>query len=204
MLTLDHLVVTATDLVQGTAEIEAQLGVPLPTGGRHEVMGTHNRLLSLGPDDYLEVIAIDPEGRDPGRPRWFSLDTFTGPARLTRWAARSDDLDAALAAAPPGVGTPWDLARDAIRWRMAVNDTGMLPFDGLFPALLEWQTPHPAPRLPDQGVRLTALRLISPRADALRAALDPLITDARLSIIQGSIPRIEADFTTPSGPVTLG
>ena len=203
MLTLDHLVITAADLSEGTAEIQDRLGVPLPSGGKHDVMGTHNRLLSLGEHDYLEVIAIDPEGRDPGQPRWFSLDGFTGPACLTRWAARADDLEAALAAAPPGVGTPWDLARDDIRWRMAVNDTGMLPFGGLFPALLEWQSPHPAPRLPDQGVRLTALRLISPEADALRAALDPLITDPRLAVLPGPTPRMEAKLTTPSGPVTL-
>lgn len=203
MLTLDHLVITATDLAQATAQVETRLGAPLPTGGRHDVMGTHNRLLSLGAQDYLEVIAIDPDGRAPDHPRWFGLDDFTGPARLTRWVARTDDLRAALDAAPPGVGVPRDLARDDIRWRMAVNDTGTLPFDGLFPGLIEWQSPHPAPRLPDAGLRLTALRLISPRADALRTALAPLIDDARISIQSGPAPRMEADLSTPAGPVTL-
>jgi hypothetical protein len=57
--------------------------------------------------------------------------------------------------------------------------TGKLPFDGLFPALIEWEgtAVHPAPRLPDQGVRLKALELHSPEAEALRAALAP--TDRR-------------------------
>ena len=38
-------------------------------------MGTHNRLLGLGTNVYLEVIAIDTEAAPPARPRWFSLDT---------------------------------------------------------------------------------------------------------------------------------
>ena len=39
---------------------------PLESGGRHPHMGTHNRLLSLGPDLYLEVIAVDPDARSAG------------------------------------------------------------------------------------------------------------------------------------------
>ena len=40
--------------------------------------GTHNRVMAISsegiPDCYLEVIAIDPEAPEPGRPRWFGLD----------------------------------------------------------------------------------------------------------------------------------
>jgi len=204
MLTLDHIAVSTAALGPGTAEVEAALGVALLPGGEHAAMGTHNRLLSLGPEEYFELIAIHPGAPGPDQPRWFDLDTFSGPTRATTWICRCADLDAALAAAPEGAGVPWDLARGDLRWRMGVPRDGKLPFRGLFPALIEWQgTVHPAPRLADSGVRLAALRLFSPEAEALRAALAPLIADARVSVLDSARARMEADLATPSGVVTL-
>ena len=48
-LELDHLAVSAASLAEGAAAVEAVLGVTLAPGGVHPHMGTHNRLLSLGP-----------------------------------------------------------------------------------------------------------------------------------------------------------
>ncbi len=203
MLTLDHIAISAERLEAGAAEVERALGLPLQGGGQHAAMGTHNRLLSLGPD-YLEVIAIDPEGSAPAQPRWFDLDSFAGQTRATTWICRCDDLEAALAAAPEGAGVPWDLARGELSWRMAVPVDGKLPLGGLFPALIEWQGPaHPAPRLTDLGARLVGLRLFSPEAAALRAALAPLIEDARVEVITAPAPRMEAVISTPTGEVVL-
>ena len=47
MFELDHLVVAARDLDEGTAFVQNLLGVPLEPGGKHAAMGTHNRLLNL-------------------------------------------------------------------------------------------------------------------------------------------------------------
>ena len=201
MLTLDHIVVTASDLERGVDHAEHRLNQPLLLGGRHEAMGTHNRLLSLGPDAYFEVIAIDPEGTAPNQPRWFNLDARGEGAGLTHWAARCADLDAALAAAPDGCGTPWELQRGDLRWRMAVPTSGQTPFDGLFPALIEWESAPPI--LEDTGVRLELLRLISPEADALRAALEPLMGDAPIQVAEGPSSRMEAVLSTPDGTVNL-
>lgn len=204
MLTLDHLAISARTLDEGTAAVEAALGVPLAPGGQHPHMATHNRLLSLGPDLYLEVIAADPAQPRPAWPRWFDLDRFTGPPRLTNWICRCDDLDAALSVAPPGTGTPVALARGDFRWRMAVPDTGILPFDNTFPALIEWQgTAHPAPRLPDLGLRLIGLEITHPDADGLRRALAGRLTDPRLTITAGP-PALRARLSTPHGERQLG
>jgi len=204
MLTLDHFAICATDLARGVTDVEAALGLALAPGGQHDAMGTHNRLLSLGPEEYLEVITIDPAGIAPDQPRWFDLDNFSGATRSTTWICRCPDLEAALAAAPEGIGTPWDLARGDLAWRMAVPTNGKLPFDGLFPALIEWKgTAHPAPRLPEVNVRLSGLRLTSPEAEGLRAALAPMIADDRIEIRQGAAPAMQAVLQTPDGEVVI-
>lgn len=202
MLKVDHLAVTCADLATGVAQIERLLGVPMAPGGQHAAMSTHNRLLSLG-DTYLEVIAPDPAAPAPARPRWFRLDDRDAP-RLTNWVAACEDLDAVLAGAPAGAGTPMALARGDFRWRMAVPDDGRLPFDDCFPALIRWQgAAHPAPRLPDHGLRLTALHIEHPAAQALAGWLGPRLTDPRVTLAPGPAPRLTATIATPQGNVVL-
>ncbi|OYW58048.1 MAG: hypothetical protein B7Z31_08625 [Rhodobacterales bacterium 12-65-15] len=99
MLRIDHLAVVAGRLGDGVALVEQALGVTMAGGGKHALMATHNRLLGLG-DLYLEVIAPDPNAPAPDRPRWFDMDRFTGPPRLTHWIAATDDLAAEVALGP--------------------------------------------------------------------------------------------------------
>lgn len=200
---LDHLVMSAATLAEGEAHLAAGLGLPLASGGEHAAMSTHNRLLSLGPKDYFELIAVNPAAPPPGRNRWFALDRFDGAPRLTNWVVACENLEAALALCPPGMGAPMALSRGDLSWRMAVPETGELPFDNIFPALIEWQgTAHPAPRLPDQGARLTRLTLRHPEAEALSRALAPLIDDPRIAVETGA-PAISAELLTPKGPRRL-
>lgn len=203
ILALDHLAVTAGTLAEGIAAVEAALGTRLGPGGEHPTMGTHNRLLGMG-DLYLEVIAVNPAAPPPGRPRWFDIDRFAGPPRLTNWIARTDDLAAALALAPPGSGTPMALARGDYRWQMAVPDDGILPFGGGFPALIRWHGAlHPAHALPDSLCRLHRLEIVHPEAAALRSALRPLIDDPRIVVTDGPRPALAATIDTPHGRRTL-
>jgi len=202
-LTLDHLAVSAAVLGEGVAWVEAALGVTMAAGGQHARMGTHNRLLSLG-DLYLEVIAVDPAAPAPAGPRWFDLDRFAGPPRLTNWVARCDDLDAELAAGPDGLGDPMAFQRGDYRWRMAVPGDGRLPFDGAHPALIQWEGDlHPARLLPDAGVRLTALELRHPDAAALHGALSGRLRDPRVTFVTGPL-ALQSEFVTPSGVRRLG
>ena len=203
ILSIDHLAVSARTLEEGTAWAEMALGVPLAPGGQHPHMGTHNRLLNLG-DLYLEVIAIDPLAPKPVYPRWFDLDLFQGPPRLTNWICRTDDLDAALAAAPDGTGIATNLARADFRWRFAIPATGQLPFDACFPALIQWQGDrHPTQALPDQGIRLQRLEITHPTAPALRSALAGQPADPRLRLLTGPYQSFRATFSTPHGPRVL-
>jgi Glyoxalase-like domain len=197
-LTLDHLAVSCLTLDDGAAVVAQALGLPIGPGGKHAHMSTHNRLLSLG-DVYLEVIAPDPDASPPAWPRWFDLDTFTGPTRLTNWVAGCDDLKAELAGSPQGTGTPVALSRGDYRWSMAVPADGKLPFDGTYPALIQWHTPSPAPGLPDVGARLQRLEIAHPQAADLRAALAGRLTDTRVVIVDGPRKAMQATIATPHG-----
>ena len=202
-LTLDHLAVSALTLAEGVAAVEAALGVALVGGGAHPHMATHNRLLGLG-DLYLEVIAADPSAPRPAWPRWFDLDNFTGPPRLTNWVARCDDIAAAVAVSPANIGVPVALQRGAYAWDMAVPLDGRLPYDGAYPALIQWHGAlHPVQALPDSGVRLQLLEIAHPRADDLRASLQGRLDDPRLVIVQGAVKALQASFSTPHGPRVL-
>lgn len=197
MWALDHLAVSAATLVEGVAHVEAALGVRLGPVGQHAYMSTHNRLLGLGPSEYLEVIAIAPEAPAVPHPRWFRLDEFRGPPRLTNWICRVADLEAALAVAPQGAGRAVSLSRGDFSWRMGVPTDGRLPYDDRFPALIEWQGGlKPQDRLADSGCRLFRLEVAHPEVDALRACL--ALSDPRVHYVSGPA-ALRATFKTPHG-----
>lgn len=174
-LTLDHFAVACTRLADGVAYVEDCLGVKMGAIGQHVQMGTHNRLLSLGPSQYLEVIAVDPDAPPPAYPRWFDLDHFTGTPRLTNWICRCENLAETLHNAPKGAGEIMAFARGEYRWDMAVPTDGKLPFSGAFPALIAWHgTAHPCAALPDQGCRVTHFEVGCSDRARLREALAPL------------------------------
>lgn len=198
MLIFDHIAVAGETLEAAQAHVEAALGVPLQAGGVHQVFSTHNALLGLEEDLYLEAIAVDPGAVRPARARWFDLDRFSGGPRLTNWICRTEDIDSVVARLP-GVGEPVALARGDLRWRMAVPETGILPFDNLCPAVIQWDVDmRPPARLDRQGVRLTGLTVSHPEAGALEDLLRPLLNDTRVTFTTGPA-GLSAAFETPKG-----
>jgi hypothetical protein len=202
---LDHLVVTAPTLAEGTAYVQAQLGVALQPGGRHARMGTHNCLLKLGPTTYLEVIAVDPGAAAPELPRWFGLDQREAP-RLATWVARTGDIQAA-AAGFPGYGRIEPMDRGALRWAITLPEQGGMPFDGIGPSLIQWQAePHPAAALPESGCDLIGLDGWHAQAEAVEALLRTIgfQNEFNVAIRPGDVPRLVAHIRTPAGVRTLG
>lgn len=206
--TIDHLVVAAADLDQGATWLEERLGVPLAPGGRHAAMGTHNRLLKLGPRLYLELIAVDPAAPAPSRPRWFGLDDpalrekITERPRLIHWVARCDNIAALADAEILG------MARGDYRWRIAVPADGHLPGDGLIPSLIEWQSPaHPADALPECGCALMKLEGFHTDVARIRHTLDCMGLSNALALFQAEAeeaPSLTAYIKTPAGLREIG
>ncbi len=213
---IDHIVIAAQTLDQGQAWCEERLGAsPLP-GGQHPLMGTHNRLLQISsaecPQCYLEIIAIDPAAKAPRRPRWFGLDdaalqarlASTGP-ELVSYVARSNQINThrwALLAAHLQPGEVVTASRQTpnglLEWQIAIPDDGRPLAGGAVPMLIQWQGGHPADRLPESGVGLTAI--------TVRGMADIVAQGLKLQpITRASRPgaALSAHFNTPKGAVTL-
>ncbi len=203
MIAFDHIAIAGEDLASARAYVEDALGVPLQPGGEHDVFHTHNALLGLEDGLYLEAIAINTNAPEPKRARWFDLDRFSGKPRMTNWICRTEALTAVLEELDLALGAPVALQRGDLRWRMAVPDDGILPFDNTCPALIQWDTPHhPANMLTRQGVRLRRLTVSHPDAKALSGHLNPVLNDDRIVFEIGAA-GFEAAFDTPHGARVL-
>jgi hypothetical protein len=207
---LDHLVVGAATIEQGEDYVETRLGARPLRGGKHVAMGTHNSLLKLGEKTYLEVIAIDPDGAAPRRPRWFALDmaalqsALREAPRLIHWVARTDDIGAARRICPIDPGEVHAMARGAFEWRITIPADGHLPGGGVLPTLIQWADErHPADAMPDAGIRLVALAGAHPEPDAMRSALAALALADTLKVTFATTPRVAAMLRTARGPVVL-
>lgn len=206
LLQLDHITVAAQSLRAGVARAEAALGVTIPFGGVHPLMGTHNHLLRLGEALFLEIIAPDPAAGPLPRRRWFSLDETKRRAelavspRLLTWVVATDDIETALRQVPHAAGPAVTLTRGDLKWLMGVSPDGAMPFDGAFPTLIKWpQGPHPASRMPYLGCSLVALEIAHPEGKVIGRALQPFFGDPRVRFSPAAKPRLRATIKTPSG-----
>ncbi|MDQ6917019.1 MAG: VOC family protein [Pseudomonadota bacterium] len=202
--------VAAATLEQGEDHLETQLGVRPRPGGKHVAMGTHNSLLRLGEGIYLELIAIDPDGIKPDRPRWFGLDRPSmraslaeGP-RLIHWVARCADIEDARTVSPVDHGLVYPMARGPYSWRISIPDDGHLPGDGLVPTLISWDgVAHPANALPDDRIGMVTIAGAHPEPATIRASLAALGLADALKVTYAVTPRLAAMIRTPRGTVTL-
>ena len=216
---IDHLVYGAPELASAVARLEEILGVAAAAGGRHEGRGTHNALLALGDDTYLEVIAPDPSQPEPSGPRPFGLDHLT-ERRLVTFAVhaanRPEDLDHQSAPrqlegwrrralqhgydpGPVKTGGRRRLNGTELSWHLCQHIE--LPFGGAVPFLIDWgPTRSPALTAP-AGCRLLELEVGHPQPEAVRATLRAL--GVAVPVRSNPAPLLQATLTTPRGRVVL-
>jgi hypothetical protein len=204
MAEIDHIVLGARTLEEGAAFVERTLGVKPQPGGRHEGAGTHNMLLGLGPDCYLEVIAPDPDQPEPPHPRLFDLDDaatrtmLESEPRLLTWVARTTAMDAVMGRLGPRGGEVRDMHRGDLHWRMAVPPQRQ-DMDNLIPALIEWKGERAGKRLHDSHFRLLNLEGEHPEAEQVRAALGERGLGEAMVVKRGAHPRLIARLRGPDG-----
>jgi len=209
----DHLVLGTAHLERGAAWLERFLGVTLSPVGTHSRMGTHNRLLSLGPDCYLELIAIDPAGQAPSTKRWFGLDTHDVQERIAvrprviGWAARTADIEAMSEHTGGVLGGVHRMERGNFKWRITIPEDGFPVEGGLIPSLIQWDVAtHPCDHLPDQQCRLEWMEAAHPNPAKVTYLLGELGL-AKSLVLTASPPYAGMTFCaylrTPAGARTL-
>jgi len=203
---IDHLVYAVPNLEEATRDLEERLGAPIRPGGRHEGLGTHNAILPLDDSIYVELIAADPLQPSPGRPRPFGLDSLD-QARLVTWAARTNEIESAVARArkrgfDPGLVLDMTRAQpsgETVSWKLTVRSEAA--GDGLVPFVIDWADAiHPASR-GEAPCRLESFSAEHPEPAVIEEALAAL--DVALEVSLAAVPRLTAVVSGPSGRVTL-
>lgn len=206
---IDHLVIGAATLEQGVAYVKQHLGVNIPFGGVHTTMGTHNHLMQLGQDLFLEVIAINADGAAVKQPRWYGLDDpfvrqqIEHQPRLLTWVINTRNIDALMRRAICSFGKSTRISRGDLSWDFSLPEDGRLLAAGLLPYIIQWQADtHPANRLQDRDCVLRHLSLYHANASWLKDILDSISAHHLVDIHpidREQAPYIEAQINTPSG-----
>lgn len=203
---LDHVVYGTPDVDRSIDELERLFDVRAAYGGRHPGRGTRNALLSLGREQYLEIIGPDPAQPDFRGVRPFDLDQLRQP-RIVTWAVKAPGLEARVKAAREQGYDPGEIlprSRELpngtqLRWRL--TSLGEEHPDWIVPFLIDWgDSPHPSRTAP-VGLMLRRLRAVHPDPDTLRKALDAL--GVELEVEQGPASQLIADIDSLRGPIEL-
>lgn len=207
MLKLDHLTVIAPTLSEGVSHVRTCLDLEVPFGTRHDYMGTHNHRLQLGNCVYLEIVALDPDGTDPGRPRWFGLDNqeqvrsdWNEGRRLRGWVAGTDAIDCVVSTRRSVFGDTVPLPTINPTFDFAIPGDGSLPLDGAAPSIINHRgEPTSMASIPDLGASLRLLTLEHPDPAAIETLYRELSIDHAPAIIHGPKVRYRAQIETPTG-----
>ena len=163
---LDHIVLGCNTLQEGTDYVEKKLGLTLSEIGYHLHMGTHNRVIKISENIYLEVIAIDPNANKPKHFRWFNLDNKKQQARLKKspqiigYVIENQNPDMLKFYNPF-----FEASRGNYCWEFAmpksddtlINDE--LIESGLVPSLIKWKSKKPVYKMLDNHLELEKIKI---------------------------------------------
>lgn len=201
MIKLDHLVVAALNLEQGTKYVKDMLGSEPYGGGRHLQQGTHNKIMRLGDEVYLEVIAPDPASDI--KPQWFGLaddrvlESLKKSPRLLTYVAQTDNISTFLKETTYPLEVK-PAQRDALKWQFGFSKDGNLLADGLLPNLIQWESDHPAWTMKDSGCQLVRLQGFHPDVATIQQTLQGLGL-ADITLQYGDTPKLKAVIKTLDG-----
>ena len=200
MAKLDHLMYAVPDLDVGMREIFELTGVAPVLGGSHPGIGTRNALLSFGDDQYLEIIAPDPQQDLPGTTGEILANNPNSGTRA--WAVAADDLLAVRQAAEAvNVASRdiIDMARTTpegidLAWQLLFLNNARWPF------FIDWQeSPHPSVNAP-LGCGLVEFLITTPDPEVYRQLMQQL--GIEVAVEAGEL-GFFATLQTPNGRVQL-
>lgn len=148
---IDHVVYGTGDLEAASRRLEAVLGIRAIPGGRHEGLGTHNRLLPLPDGTFIEVLGIADPGAAARSPIGAALAAAiaAGDGWLG-WVIAVDDVDVVAGRLGTAVGA---ISREGMTARVTgIAESAREPH---LPFFIE----RPAASRPPEGGAITGLEL---------------------------------------------
>ena len=147
---LDHIVLGALTLEEGTEFVEDILQAKLSDIGYHKDMGTHNRVIRISDEVYFEVIANDPKIKNFKNRKWFNLDNLNLQSKLNKspqiigYVIENKDMSISKYYDPF-----FKASRSNFRWEFAMPTSRNNILDskiietGVMPNLISWKTEKP-------------------------------------------------------------
>ena len=165
---LDHVVIAANNLDEGTSYVENKLNVKLSNIGYHRDMGTHNRVVKISKSVYLEVISIDPNFGHLNTKRWFNLDSLKLQSQLRKspqvigYVIENVDIKILKYYEPF-----FKASRGEYKWKFAMPGTNasiladQSQLNGIIPSLINWESEKPINKMQDNHLNLEKLEILS-------------------------------------------
>ena len=206
MLAFDHVIMVSNDIQSAAARLLATHGLASVEGGRHDGMGTANRIVPLG-RSYLEIIGVldEQQARTSALGRWVASHAAEGD-RLIAVCLRTDSLDeiAARLGEEPVAMTRTRPDGVVLRWRMVGFDR-MLADPGQ-PFFITWEVApglHPGVAPASHRIRPGGIEWVETAAD--HEQIRQLTGDDSLDLraVPGGDGVRAAGITTDSGVITL-
>ena len=202
---IDHIVLAVPELQSGITYLEKLTGAPCSPGGKHPDFGTHNALLKIGKDQYLEVIAADPDNPKEEK-LWMGLSHIKEP-RITRLAIKSNDMlsdSLWLKKMATELGTIKAGRRQRpngswLSWKLTLPQPD--PVIETIPFLINWgKSEHPANGLKG-SCSLSNIALFTPQVNPLQRLIDQL--NIQLNVLPADENKIQITLKTPQGFIIL-
>lgn len=206
MRQIDHIVMSFLNLEKACTKFESLTGITPTIGGQHLTKGTHNALVNIGDQIYLELIAPDPKNEQIKSPTWMAVSKIEQP-RITRWAIKSSDInkDALVLNnfnkqyGKIESGSRQKTDGSMLRWQL--SDPGNdIPID-IAPFLLDWQDSiHPTQDL-KETCSLESIMIIHESPQIYQPLFRSLGIDFQIK--KGDYPAIKIALKTPKGIIHL-
>ena len=158
---LDHIVLGASSLDEGTKFLEKLLDLKLSDIGYHKNMGTHNRVVKISKYIYLELIAIDPNSKKLKHKRWFNLDSPILQKKLKKspqiigFVIENEDKQILKYYDPffrvSRANYIWDFAMPSLKNNLISDDWLE---NGIIPSLINWKSKQPISNMKDNKLEL--------------------------------------------------
>lgn len=201
---IDHLLWAVPHLAEAVEQFTSISGVRAKLGGQHPEHGTHNALLDIGNNQYLEIIAPDPNAQKP-LDEALRQAAFSRP-RLLTFVARSNNLEEVKQKVErqgfSAVG-PYQSSREGdnefLEWQLLSVEAHPLGFS--MPTFIDWQkTPHPAASAPS-GCEMRSFKVLSHTPDLVKNCYRDFGLD--VEVVASPVPGALAVLETPNGTVVL-